>query len=198
MSVFAQYVPYNFARGTWDERRDEVRALAMKSLGRFCSNLDTAVIDAQVLGPPDIEQKVGLSGGLIFQGGSAYYLRIYVVQSPLRANSDAGPVSLRSGHAPRWQRDWNKRTQCCDGGAEGPGKKFKAGNLAAFLRARLCYAAPYMAELPALKRGTAVSRPGAALCSDCSNRALDGKRGHSGSQHSAHLGGCPHLLLHSI
>jgi phytoene dehydrogenase-like protein len=68
MSIFAQYVPYKFARGTWDERRDEVRALAMKSLSRFCSNIDDAVIDAQVLGPPDIEQKVGLTGGHIFQG----------------------------------------------------------------------------------------------------------------------------------
>jgi phytoene dehydrogenase-like protein len=68
MSVFAQYVPYQFARGTWDERREEVKRLALKSLGRFCSNIDTAVIDAQVLGPPDIEQKVGLTGGHIFQG----------------------------------------------------------------------------------------------------------------------------------
>jgi phytoene dehydrogenase-like protein len=68
MSVFAQYVPYKFAHGTWDERRDEVRALAMKSLARFCSNIPAAVIDAQVLGPPDIEQKVGLTGGHIFQG----------------------------------------------------------------------------------------------------------------------------------
>jgi phytoene dehydrogenase-like protein len=73
MSVFAQYVPYKFVRGTWDERRDEVRELAMKSLRRFCSNLgsagiDGAVIEAQVLGPPDIEQKVGLTGGHIFQG----------------------------------------------------------------------------------------------------------------------------------
>src|SRR5580698_884594 len=68
MSVFAQYVPYKFAQGTWDERREEVRALAMKSLARFCSNIPDAVIDAQVLGPPDIEQKVGLTGGHIFQG----------------------------------------------------------------------------------------------------------------------------------
>jgi phytoene dehydrogenase-like protein len=68
MSVFAQYVPYKFARGSWDDRRDEVRKLALKSLGRFCSNIETAVIDAQVLGPPDIEQKVGLTGGHIFQG----------------------------------------------------------------------------------------------------------------------------------
>ena len=73
MSVFAQYVPYRFAQGTWDERRDEVRRLAIKSLARFCNNIgdginDSAVIDAQVLGPPDIEQKVGLTGGHIFQG----------------------------------------------------------------------------------------------------------------------------------
>ena len=71
MSVFAQYVPYSFQDGTWDSRRDEVRTLALRSIGRFCSNIDgphSAVIDAQVLGPPDIEQKVGLTGGHIFQG----------------------------------------------------------------------------------------------------------------------------------
>jgi phytoene dehydrogenase-like protein len=68
MSVFAQYVPYQFAQGSWESRREEVRTLALNSLSRFCSNIDTAVIDAQVLGPPDIEQKVGLTGGHIFQG----------------------------------------------------------------------------------------------------------------------------------
>ena len=68
MSVFAQYVPYKFAQGTWDTRRAEVRNLALNSIARFCSNIPAAVIDAQVLGPPDIEQKVGLTGGHIFQG----------------------------------------------------------------------------------------------------------------------------------
>ena len=68
MSVFAQYVPYKFTRGTWDERRDEVRALALRSLARFCTNLGHAVLDAEVLGPPDIEREVGLTGGHIFQG----------------------------------------------------------------------------------------------------------------------------------
>jgi phytoene dehydrogenase-like protein len=68
MSVFAQYVPYRFSNGTWDEQRDEVRRVAMGSLARFCSNMPGAVIDAQVLGPPDIEKKVGLTGGHIFQG----------------------------------------------------------------------------------------------------------------------------------
>lgn len=68
MSVFAQYVPHTFARGSWDDRRQEVRDLALSSLGRFCSNIPGAVLDAQVLGPPDIERTVGLTGGHIFQG----------------------------------------------------------------------------------------------------------------------------------
>jgi phytoene dehydrogenase-like protein len=68
MSVFAQYVPYKFARGSWEARREEVKRLAMRSLGRYCSNMDAAVVDAQVLGPPDIEERVGLTGGHIFQG----------------------------------------------------------------------------------------------------------------------------------
>jgi len=73
MSVFAQYVPYTFTNGDWPTRRDEVRNLALNSIGRFCSNIgehaiEDAVIDAQVLGPPDIEEKVGLTGGHIFQG----------------------------------------------------------------------------------------------------------------------------------
>lgn len=68
MSVFAQYVPYKFAEGNWDDHRDEARQKALASIGRFCSNIPGAVLDAQVLGPPDIESKVGLTGGHIFQG----------------------------------------------------------------------------------------------------------------------------------
>ena len=68
MSVFAQYVPYAFAEGTWDTRRDEVGRLALASIGRYCSNIPDAVIAAEVLGPPDIERNVGLTGGHIFQG----------------------------------------------------------------------------------------------------------------------------------
>jgi len=68
MSVFAQYVPYTFEEGTWETRREEVRDLALGSIARYCSNLPDAVIAAEVLGPPDIEQHVGLTGGHIFQG----------------------------------------------------------------------------------------------------------------------------------
>jgi phytoene dehydrogenase-like protein len=68
MSVFAQYVPHTFADGSWNDHREQVRKLAFDSIGRFCSNLPDAVLEAQVLGPPDIEEKTGLTGGHIFQG----------------------------------------------------------------------------------------------------------------------------------
>jgi phytoene dehydrogenase-like protein len=68
LSVFAQYVPYRFREGSWDTRREEVGRTVVDSIGRFCSNLPGAVIDMQVLGPPDIERRVGLTGGHIFQG----------------------------------------------------------------------------------------------------------------------------------
>ena len=68
LSVFAQYVPHRFREGTWDSRREEVGWVVVESIGRFCSNLPAAIIDLEVLGPPDIEARVGLTGGHIFQG----------------------------------------------------------------------------------------------------------------------------------
>jgi phytoene dehydrogenase-like protein len=68
MSVFAQYVPYRFATGNWDQRRGEVRDLIVKSLARYCENVPECIVDMEVSGPPDIEKKVGLTGGHIFHG----------------------------------------------------------------------------------------------------------------------------------
>jgi phytoene dehydrogenase-like protein len=68
MSVFAQYVPYEFAEGHWDTRRDEVGRLALVTVAQFAPNVPGAVEAISVLGPPDIERRVGLSGGHIFQG----------------------------------------------------------------------------------------------------------------------------------
>ncbi len=68
MSIFAQYVPYTFADGDWDTRRDTVGRLAVDAVARFCSNLPDAIIDLEIMGPPDIEREVGLTGGHIFQG----------------------------------------------------------------------------------------------------------------------------------
>ncbi len=45
-----------------------MKQLGIASIGRFVSNFPDAVVDVEVLGPPDIEKKVGLTGGHIFQG----------------------------------------------------------------------------------------------------------------------------------
>jgi len=68
MSIFAQPVPYRFTTGSWNTRRDEVARVALESIGRFCSNLPDAVLQLEVMGPPDIERRTGLTGGHIFQG----------------------------------------------------------------------------------------------------------------------------------
>jgi phytoene dehydrogenase-like protein len=68
LSVFAQYVPYRFRKGSWDSRRDEVGGAVVGSIARFCSNLPGAILELEVLGPPDVERRVGLTGGHIFQG----------------------------------------------------------------------------------------------------------------------------------
>jgi phytoene dehydrogenase-like protein len=91
MSVFAQYVPYAFESGSWDEHRSAARELALHSIGRFCSNLPEAVVDVQVLGPPDIEQKVGLTGGHIFQGEC---LPAYMWSNRFAARTPMGGVYL--------------------------------------------------------------------------------------------------------
>jgi phytoene dehydrogenase-like protein len=68
MSVFAQFVPYTLAAGDWDSRREEIADLAISFIARFAPDVADCILHRQVLGPPDIEERVGLTGGHIFQG----------------------------------------------------------------------------------------------------------------------------------
>lgn len=68
MSVFAQYAPYELAEGDWDSRRDEIGALVLDAIAAYAPDVHDCVDELQVLGPPDIERGIGLSGGHIFQG----------------------------------------------------------------------------------------------------------------------------------
>jgi phytoene dehydrogenase-like protein len=68
MSVFAQYAPYELAEGDWDSRRDEIGELALDLIETYAPGLRDCVIDTEVLGPPDVEERIGLTGGNIFQG----------------------------------------------------------------------------------------------------------------------------------
>jgi phytoene dehydrogenase-like protein len=68
MSLFVQYAPYDLAEGTWDERRSEIGNNIIDTLAEFAPNIWQAVEHMSVLGPPDIERIVGITGGNIFHG----------------------------------------------------------------------------------------------------------------------------------
>jgi phytoene dehydrogenase-like protein len=68
LSIFTQYFPYHLADGSWESRRDELADHAMRRFGAFAPNVEGAVLARQVLSPPDIESRFGLTGGHIFQG----------------------------------------------------------------------------------------------------------------------------------
>jgi phytoene dehydrogenase-like protein len=68
LSVCAQYVPYEFAEGTWDERRDEIGDLVIGTLARYAPSLPELIEDRVVMGPVDLERRFSLTGGNIWHG----------------------------------------------------------------------------------------------------------------------------------
>jgi len=68
MSVFGQYAPYDLAEGDWDSRREGVARQFIELIDRFAPGIEDRLVAYEVLGPPDIESRIGLTGGNIFQG----------------------------------------------------------------------------------------------------------------------------------
>jgi phytoene dehydrogenase-like protein len=68
LSVFGQYAPYELAHGTWETRREEVARQFIDLIERFAPGFEAKLEAYEVLGPPDIEERIGLTGGNIFQG----------------------------------------------------------------------------------------------------------------------------------
>jgi phytoene dehydrogenase-like protein len=68
LSVFAQYAPYTLATGDWDGRREEIGRLILDAVAEFAPDVGDCVAEHEVLGPPDVERRIGLTGGHIFQG----------------------------------------------------------------------------------------------------------------------------------
>ena len=67
MSIFGQYAPYALSGG-WASRRNEVARQFIDLVRRFAPDFEDCLESYEVLGPPDIEARVGLTGGHIFQG----------------------------------------------------------------------------------------------------------------------------------
>ncbi|MQA76462.1 MAG: NAD(P)-binding protein, partial [Solirubrobacterales bacterium] len=67
MTMFTQYGPPN--EEDWAEGdRERYGDACVEQLGRFAPNLPGAVLEREVLAPPDLERIFGLQGGSIFQG----------------------------------------------------------------------------------------------------------------------------------
>jgi phytoene dehydrogenase-like protein len=65
LSVFGQYAPYDM---DWTTRRDAVARQFIDLIDRFAPGFERLIEAYEVLGPPDIEERIGLTGGNIFQG----------------------------------------------------------------------------------------------------------------------------------
>jgi phytoene dehydrogenase-like protein len=68
-SLFCQHVAPELPGGTsWDDRKDVVADLMIKTVTGYAPNFKDAVIARQVLSPLDLEREFGLTGGDIFHG----------------------------------------------------------------------------------------------------------------------------------
>ena len=89
--------PTSWRTGTWDARRDEVARQFIDLIDRFAPGFEDCLVDHEVLGPPDIESRIGLTGGNIFQGevtpGSD-------VGGPARRRAPRCPASTCAGPPP--------------------------------------------------------------------------------------------------
>ena len=65
LSVFGQYAPYEM---DWESRREEVARQFIGLIERFAPGFENLIEAYEVLGPPDIEERIGLTQGNIFQG----------------------------------------------------------------------------------------------------------------------------------
>jgi len=68
MSAFAQYAPYELAEGDWGSRRQGIGEQVIDLIETYAPDLRECIVETEVLGPPDIEHRIGLTGGNIFQG----------------------------------------------------------------------------------------------------------------------------------
>jgi phytoene dehydrogenase-like protein len=68
LSAFCQYAPYDAPDGDLDRLRERARAEIVALVERFAPGFEASIEDAELLLPRDIEARIGLSGGQIFQG----------------------------------------------------------------------------------------------------------------------------------
>ena len=69
LSIWLQYAPVHLRAGTWDAAaRESLGDLAEEVLARYAPGVRETVVGREVLAPPDLEARYGLSGGHLYQG----------------------------------------------------------------------------------------------------------------------------------
>jgi phytoene dehydrogenase-like protein len=68
LSAFCQYAPYELAEGDWDGRREEIGTMVLDQIAVHAPDIHECVEFVDVLGPADIESRLGMTSGNIFHG----------------------------------------------------------------------------------------------------------------------------------
>lgn len=68
LNVFGGHAPYELEGTTWDAEREALADRVVDTLAQFAPRIRDAIIDRQILMPPDLERIYGLPQGHIFHG----------------------------------------------------------------------------------------------------------------------------------
>jgi len=69
ISAFCQYAPADATAAEWDDGiREQAGQQVFEMVERFAPGFSEQVLEHEVMGPPDVEERIGLTGGCIFQG----------------------------------------------------------------------------------------------------------------------------------
>ena len=113
MTMFTQYGPHD--EKDWPEgARERYADACIEHLARYAPNVPGAILEREVLAPPDIERIFGMVGGSIFQGEQGLDQMAFMRPSPLLSGlRDPGPrpLPLRRRHPPGRRRDGRPRPQ---------------------------------------------------------------------------------------
>ncbi|MGA8207248.1 MAG: NAD(P)/FAD-dependent oxidoreductase [Candidatus Dormiibacterota bacterium] len=92
LTCFVQYAPYELRDARWDQEREKFGDRVVEILGSYAPNLPSAVIERQVIIPPDMERDFGLLGGNIFQGEMTLD-QLFLLRPASQAGSYRTPVT---------------------------------------------------------------------------------------------------------
>jgi len=68
LTTFVQYLPYQPAKGDWDQHREWLGDRVVEIIGRYAPNVPGAIVGRDVITPLDLERRFGITEGNIFHG----------------------------------------------------------------------------------------------------------------------------------